>query len=103
MANKNYRAGRAFEYRVAKTYRDLGYTVLRTAGSHGPFDLIAIPHRWRAVWPVTLFIQCKNRPPTQAERDKLSAFDEVHDMPAYACARMVWKAKGSSEILHEDF
>ena len=38
----NYRRGRAKEYRTAEKLREEGWTVLRTAGSHGEFDLIAI-------------------------------------------------------------
>ena len=42
MVNKNYIAGRRFEYKVKKYYEDKGYTVLRTSGSHGFADLIAV-------------------------------------------------------------
>jgi Holliday junction resolvase-like predicted endonuclease len=37
-----YRRGRAYEYKVKKQLEREGWTVLRTAGSHGLFDLIAI-------------------------------------------------------------
>ncbi len=54
MPNINYNRGRAFEYKRKAWWEGRGYTVLRTAGSHGPFDLIAItPHD-----NITL-IQCK--------------------------------------------
>ena len=42
MPNPRYLAGRAFEYKRKKYYESLGTTVLRTAGSQGPFDLIVI-------------------------------------------------------------
>ena len=42
MTNKRYVAGRAYEYRVKKKLEKEGWTVLRTAGSHGLFDIIAI-------------------------------------------------------------
>ena len=42
MPNKNYISGRAFEYKVMKELRDMGFLVMRTAGSHGPFDIVAI-------------------------------------------------------------
>lgn len=40
MPNKNYLSGRAFEYRRKKFWSENGLTMLRTAGSHGVFDLI---------------------------------------------------------------
>lgn len=52
--NKNYIAGRNFEYARAKAWRAKGYTVVRSAGSHGVWDLCAV----RADYPVEL-IQCK--------------------------------------------
>ena len=42
MPNHNYESGRRQEYQVRNKWRELGYMVLRTAGSHGPFDLVAI-------------------------------------------------------------
>ncbi len=40
--NKNYLRGRRFEYAAKKYLEDKGWIVMRTAGSHGPFDIIAI-------------------------------------------------------------
>jgi Holliday junction resolvase-like predicted endonuclease len=37
-----YHKGRSFEYQVKRWLEDKGYLVLRTAGSHGFADLIAI-------------------------------------------------------------
>lgn len=54
MTNRNYVAGRALEYRRKAHYAEHCDTVLRTAGSHGPFDLIALTEGE----PV-LLIQCK--------------------------------------------
>ena len=42
MPNKNYLAGRRLEWQRKKHYENMGYTVLRSAGSHGPFDLTVI-------------------------------------------------------------
>ena len=42
MSNERYISGRLAEYRLRDNLRALGYTVLRTAGSHGAFDLIAV-------------------------------------------------------------
>lgn len=56
MANANYLRGRNFEYKVKKYLQEQGYTVLRTAGSHGKYDLIAIKLEPQ---PSIIFIQCK--------------------------------------------
>lgn len=72
MPNRNYINGRAFEYRRMKAWRKKGATVMRTAGSHGPFDLIAL-------WPTNVFlIQCK-RVHTVAQADRL--LEEFRDHP----------------------
>lgn len=42
MPNKFYRRGVAHEYAIKRKWEKDGWTVLRTAGSHGEFDLIAI-------------------------------------------------------------
>lgn len=56
MANANYLKGRAFEYKVMKELKEMGFMVMRTAGSHGKYDIIAIKFE-----PVLCiyFIQCK--------------------------------------------
>lgn len=55
MPNKNYQSGRRFEYERKAAYEKVGWTVLRTAGSHGPWDLVCTR---RPVDPV-LLVQCK--------------------------------------------
>jgi len=54
MPNPNYVRGRAFEYREKKFWEGNGAVVMRTAGSHGIFDLIV-------VWPTgyMMGVQCK--------------------------------------------
>lgn len=54
MPNLNYLRGRRFEYERMKFYREKGYEVLRSAGSHGDFDLVA----YDFPRPV-LLVQCK--------------------------------------------
>lgn len=39
--NSNYRRGVRAEYRIKKLLESTGYTVIRAAGSHGHFDLVA--------------------------------------------------------------
>ena len=68
MVNKHYLAGSNFERRVKKYLEDKDFYVARTAGSHGSFDLIAIP---RNNVSEILLIQCKIRSPLKKEYDKL--------------------------------
>jgi Holliday junction resolvase len=42
LAQSNYRRGVDVERKAMKTLEQAGYMVARTAGSHGPFDVIAI-------------------------------------------------------------
>lgn len=58
MPNKNYLAGRRFEYELKKSYEKAGAHVMRTAGSHGKFDLIVIP-LGLGVDKMPQLIQCK--------------------------------------------
>jgi Holliday junction resolvase len=61
----NYKKGRAFEYRVKHFLERAGFVCLRTAGSHGFCDLIAIK-------PDTVqFIQCKTKRPSKHELHEL--------------------------------
>lgn len=54
MPNKNYLAGRRLEYDLMRLYEERGFSTLRTAGSHGAFDVIAYDEKRKPV-----FIQCK--------------------------------------------
>ncbi len=56
----SYKKGRDFEYEVKHIFESNGYEVLRTAGSHSPYDLILIkytPENKRMVF--LTFVQCK--------------------------------------------
>lgn len=65
-----YAKGRRLEYRAKKILEAQGYTVFRTAGSHGLFDLIAIKRDWMKL------VQVKaNRALAKIEHKKLQAFD----------------------------
>ena len=93
MVNKNYIAGRRFEYKVKKYYEDKGYTVLRTSGSHGFADLIAIKPLPNG--RIIIFIQCKNRKPTHQEIDEFEEFNwlNVVDMHTWVWTEMVYPDK----------
>jgi Holliday junction resolvase len=65
--NKNYQKGRRFEYRVKKFFEKENKLVMRTAGSHSPFDLIAMTVNH------TYLIQCKSyEKPTKKDIEKLN-------------------------------
>ena len=72
--NKNYRRGRSKEYRIKKKYEKLGYTVLRTAGSHGFADLIALKIN------EIIFIQVKPKKFSEKKkRELLEKYDWLND------------------------
>jgi len=75
----NYQRGRAKEYRVKKKLEQQGYYVIRSAGSHSYFDLIAIHKEKREI----LLIQVKKRA-TKKDRElyeKLAKeFDGKYDV-----------------------
>ncbi len=72
MSNRNYRRGRDKEYRVKKKLEKQGFTVLRTAGSHGFADLVAIDE----VNNFVDFIQCKPRSMGEKAKERL-----IKEMP----------------------
>lgn len=61
--NKRYVKGRALEYKVKHYLETLGYKVIRAAGSHGQWDLVAIHPEHCDV----LFIQCKSDKKSKVE------------------------------------
>lgn len=73
----NYQIGRQFEYSTMSFLRKHGYYCIRSYGSKGVFDVIAVPPQINTLrdYPQgTLLIQCKTNgyvPP--AERERLSA------------------------------
>ncbi len=77
MPNRNYLLGRALEYRVRDQWRAEGFTALRSAGSHSPYDVLAVKPTGPAVehvevkrgieyrtytYPITGYaVQCKRK------------------------------------------
>ena len=62
MPNRNYLRGRAHEYQVKKELEKDGWLVIRAAGSHGLFDLVAIKQPSNYISHKNgqiLLIQCK--------------------------------------------
>lgn len=60
--NKNYIQGRNFEYEVCKIFKDKGFTAIRTAGSHSPYDVILVKHTGTLKKVANVcFVQCKTK------------------------------------------
>jgi hypothetical protein len=94
MANRNYRAGRRLEYECMRRWEEKTYHCMRTAGSHGLFDVIAIKAERRPE-----FIQCKRVTTLSAAKRLLKSFKEVTIPSLYYHQVMEVKVKGSKEIL----
>lgn len=58
---KNYKIGTALEYKIIKILKENlpaeKYTIIRTAGSHSPVDVVVLEHRGRRYFG----IQCKSK------------------------------------------
>lgn len=60
MPNANYQKGARLEYATKKKWEERGYFVVRSAGSHGKADLVAIKLQTSiGPGPVVFLIQCK--------------------------------------------
>lgn len=57
MPNKNYLRGRRLEWQVKTDMEKLGWIALRTAGSHGPWDIICFKDTGTRI--IARLIQCK--------------------------------------------
>jgi hypothetical protein len=55
MPNKNYINGRSLEYRIKNILKENGFYVVRSAGSHGKWDLIAVNESKKTIY----LISCK--------------------------------------------
>ena len=71
----NYSRGAYYERKTKKTLEDEGYVSLRTAGSHGSFDIIAFNGS------IVRFIQCKatrNKNPTvKSYKEELNIIKDI--------------------------
>lgn len=72
MPNANYLKGRRFEYFAKKEMEKYGYSVMRTSGSHGPFDLVAI-HKKHGYMKL---VQCKTVKTEKEAQRLIKAFKE---------------------------
>ena len=79
----NYQRGVYAERKCMAFLRAIGFTAVRTAGSHGPFDVIA----WNkyGVRLVQVKRSNKQRKPSQKERDGIEA-----ETAPWNCSKEVW-------------
>lgn len=94
MSNPNYVKGRAYEYQVMKDWAKHGYICMRTSGSHGHFDVIAV----KPGGAVEL-IQCKT---TETLSTAHRMVEEFHANPPLPPGdyhqRLSVKIKGGEEL-----
>ena len=70
-----YARGANFERKVKELWEDRGYFVVRSAGSKGPVDLVAIAYEYRPI-----LIQCKlTGMITAAEKKRLRELGEDYN------------------------
>src|SRR5690242_18849916 len=94
MSNSNYVAGRAFEYETMKRWKVKGYDVLRTAGSHGKFDVVAVrPDRKPEL------IQCKRCSDKSEAEGLIRTFLEETPPSRYYHQVIEVKIKGQRAIM----
>jgi Holliday junction resolvase len=92
MPNKNYIAGRAFEYEVVDEWRGKGYAATRTAGSHGSADIIAFrPDR------IVELIQCKRVTRESEAKRLIEVFVESTVPSRYYHQTIAVKIKGTKQ------
>ena len=65
MSNPHYKAGARFEYEIMKLLKEHlpkeKYTIIRTAGSHSPVDVLIVKHLGKQGTNRSFGIQCKTR------------------------------------------
>lgn len=81
MPNKNYQKGRRKEYKICDELKKKGFDIVqRTAGSHSPFDVIAINIKHKII----KLIQCKpnsmNKTQQQKIKDKNKELNNTFDV-----------------------
>lgn len=82
--NRNYRRGRAYEYRVIRMLENTGFTAFRSAGSHGCADVIAVNRQQIRF----VQVKCGERLASPLERETFKALP----LPANA-TREIWHFK----------
>lgn len=86
-----YSKGRRFEYKIMRLLKADGYNVLRSAGSHGLYDIVA----WNS--KEVRFIQAKHKDYVSPQEINKIWEDS---MPA-VCRREIWYLKNGRINIHE--
>jgi len=69
MVNKNYRRGRAKEYKICNQLKDEGFIIAqRSAGSHSPVDVFAIHKKKKKI----VFVQAKPKSMSLKAKERLA-------------------------------
>ena len=87
-----YRIGRAFEYRCKKHFEKQGYWVMRSSGSHGQADLLAIGRG------EILLIQCTTNEKMKSEKE-IKALKDLAKSMALPCFAVLATRKGRNIII----
>lgn len=98
MPNPNYKAGRRFEYETMEAYRTRGFDVVRTAGSHGAYDVIAFDTKRKPI-----FIQCKRVTTDTQARGLIKAFGRDTAPSPYFHQCLAIKIKGTRSPMEVTF
>lgn len=96
MPNPKYLSGVRFEREVMKEYEGYGFRVLRSAGSHGVYDVVAYHPERR-----TIFAQCKVvRTKTEGEKLVKAFLASPPERPSKFFDQLILvKVKGKGEFL----
>jgi len=78
--SKSYKKGYRFERQIFHLFESAGFYCVRSAGSHGTFDILAVKAG------ITFGIQCKyNNHITEAEKQAMiNAYEQFGIIPIYA-------------------
>lgn len=99
MPNLNYRAGMRVEYGRRKHWIKRGFEVVRSAGSHGIWDLCGV--RVEDPQHPVQFIQCKRVETTQQAKAMIKKFQKAPPLkpsPHYTMNLEI-QVKGSKEVI----
>jgi Holliday junction resolvase len=97
--NRRYIKGRNFEYRVKKYFEDKKYFVVRSAGSKGIADLVAIYRNNPPKQRLPLIIQCKNMSYRRVPKKEVRRFLDFASK--YWCVPVVATKRGRKLVLLE--
>ena len=94
--NRSYQRGVRFERERLKHYKELGHEALRTAGSHGKFDIISIDDKHGIV----NLIQCKVTNDLSTANRLLKRFREAPPLQLMSNIHQTMEVKitGSTEV-----